>query len=1203
MVLKKLLTFLVSGFMVFAAGNPIDISDLNADAFLYLNTKESITTSEAFVSVYEKSTPDKQVGTATNFPVLLENLNVKDGSTYILKDGAKKSINLIVDDKNPTVEITGIEEGKTYKHASGEITITDKNLDSEKVMLDDKEIVRSKDSYVINLKPNSTEIENHKLEISAKDKAKNSINKTISFKVYDDAPIITVSGLDKDIQNKNYTIKANIESKLTYESKIKLTKDGKEIDAGNILSGVTLEDEGIYNLSIEATDEIGNVSKYNKTFEIDKTAPKVDVSEIPSFTNKDVLIDVKTEAGTENTFKLNDKNTESKVSLSEEGSYKFYYKSVDKAGNITEGTINFTIDKTVPKIEISDIPKFTNKDLIVSIKAESSSETEVILDGNKLSGTSNFNFTVKEEGTHTLSYKSTDKAGNITADTIEFTIDKTAPEVKISDFSTYEKNDFKITINAETGTSGTVTYDGVQASGNVNYTIQAKGEGKHNISYSFVDSAGNTSKDSIDFIIDKTAPTVEFTDIDFVKSLNQVVATGNDAFGEVSYIEISAKTDDKDVPVEKVFGSKANIKDNSTDEVKNEKWTITATVFDKAGNSTTLSKDVTKDNCAPDISLRGATTGLIINKDVEVTAKFEDANISVRKLEILKNGESIKTLTGSDELSFIARDEGVYTFYATAKDKSGNTSSEIVDAVEIDKTAPIVKLTAPSGNHKSVSEVSAKSNEKGKTYLVIKRDGKVIEKVDDSGDFISYSKLNKDGNYSITAYSIDRAGNKSSSVTKDFIIDSVAPKVSLSGAKDGEFYNKTLTIKATVDELNYSTNKVYFTGSHNGKSFNIPFKNNGKVSINTKALGSDGKYTITLKAVDKAGNASAIKSLSFTVDKKKPVIKIEGPSVINKTGTGAPKITITDENFKSKDINISRKITAISCKDSFGEKGGTRTYRTFAKLKENDGIYTLSVRAVDKAGNIETATKNFTINRFGSKFKFLNKPKRKNQKITKDLVLKEENLSGIESYKVFISRDTEQTETNDVRLSHEGTSNVYKIGKGNFSEDGVYKIYIKSRDNAGNSSIGGNKYSFTVDQTAPVITYKGVEANKAYKEDQIKIYVKASDTLSDVKNITVTVNNIPAEMDTDDVGTYAIINSGYRQKINIIATDSVGNKGNVELKNVSVSTSPFAFLFTHTKIVAGIIALIIAIATIIMIGVKKAHSKSENDVDDADMIL
>ncbi len=51
-------------------------------------------------------------------------------------------------------------------------------------------------------------------------------------------------------------------------------------------------------------------------------------------------------------------------------------------------------------------------------------------------------------------------------------------------------------------------------------------------------------------------------------------------------------------------------------------------------------------------------------------------------------------------------------------------------------------------------------------------------------------------------------------------------------------------------------------------------------------------------------------------------------------------------------------------------QGASGTFDTFKKLVENDGIYTLTLKMVDKAGNEESEEYTFTVNRFGSVYEY-----------------------------------------------------------------------------------------------------------------------------------------------------------------------------------------------------------------------------------------
>lgn len=427
------------------------------------------------------------------------------------------------------------------------------------------------------------------------------------------------------------------------------------------------------------------------------------------------------------------------------------------------------------------------------------------------------------------------------------------------------------------------------------------------------------------------------------------------------------------------------------------------------------------------------------------------------------------------------------------------------------------------------------------------------------------------------------------------------PDISLSGIRDGAYYNKAVNITASCKERFYKNTKVTITiKAVKGENISFPFNCSKETTKITKTISANGTYKIKMVARDAAGNTASTKEYTFTVDTKKPEITITAPEKGKYDAVIAPKVEIKDENFQSKTITLT-KSEGKTFKDSFGKTGGTRIYSDFKKVKTNDGVYTLTATAVDKAGNTATDSRTFTVNRFGSTFKTMTKPDEYGQETKTNVVVKEKNLSGIKSFKCTVIRDAEETKAEGVTVKEEDKSSTYTIPSTNFGKEGVYRVRIETVDNAGNTSRYESDFAFTIDKTPPVITYTGVESGKVYKENNVRMYVSAKDSLTKQPKITVTVNGRKTNLEKDENGTYATIGNGYNQTIVITATDKAGNASNVKVDKVSVSTNKLAFFISHKLLTVALIAGVAVAA--ILAAVLFARKKKDEDEDKGDDIV
>ena len=732
---------------------------------------------------------------------------------------------------------------------------------------------------------------------------------------------------------------------------------------------------------------------------------------------------------------------------------------------------------------------------------------------------------------------------------------------------------------------------------NRNLTISK--EGRYDLKVVIVDAAGNEAKKDVSFTIDKTKPVINSKTVDgaFVKKISDIEFTTDDT--NIDKMELAfAKQNSSPITVNKE-GNSISLKDEPSGDAIDEVWNITVKATDKAGNTEVKSMSVHKDNVAPKVEINGVEDGKFYNKDVNIKASVEDANIATKEMTI--NGTVV---SGLDQT---ITKEGEYDVSVKAVDKSGNETVKSLHFT-IDKTPPVTTISGlVAKKHYQKPDMAKFSvNEPAEIHYEVIADGKTIK--EGKGD--AFDGYTVDGDYTVKAWSIDRAGNVGEKASISFVKDSTAPTVDLSGVSEGKYYNTNKGVSISVNERYYDTNKVSVTAyrERKGQKYNVPFsfKSNAVNSTNTLNATETGTYHITVSAVDEAGNKSKTKSITFTVDKEKPVITINVKANNGSTDAAAPEVVVKEDYMANKNIGIVKSFgdssKEPSFSDSFTEQGGSRKYQGMPKKKAYDGVYTVKATVTDKAGNSATLSKTFTVNRFGSLFVVKEAPSKKYQKsINKDIVIEEMNVGGINEYKAEVTLDDQTTEASNVTVSKTGYTTLYTVPKENFEKEGVYRVNLVTRDAEGNTSESKKAKDgdiwFAVDKTAPIISYSGVESNHIYKKNSMKLYVNSRDTIS--KSVTeVRANGEVLDSHKDENGTYVKLTKGINQKIEITATDKAGNEASKVLTDVTVSDSPFAYLLANKLIMFGLIVLIAMIGGGAIYMAKKRRINKETGEDD-----
>lgn len=425
-----------------------------------------------------------------------------------------------------------------------------------------------------------------------------------------------------------------------------------------------------------------------------------------------------------------------------------------------------------------------------------------------------------------------------------------------------------------------------------------------------------------------------------------------------------------------------------------------------------------------------------------------------------------------------------------------------------------------------------------------------------------------------------------------FIIDTAEPVISVSYdnnlIQNERYFNAKRTATIVIIEHNFDISRVNFnrTASLEGSAIAIPtvfWSSSGDVHTGTISYAADGDYTFDIGVTDLAGNQSkdvdygySAAAGAFTIDTaiSKPTITgvEDGKSY---KGNVIPSINLTDINFDQYEVTLlqTRKDEKnIDVTDKFirelsvDNHGGYGVHDTFARSAENDGIYTLTVRIADKAGNAAVETVSFTVNRFGSVYIFNDYLRSLQnsyvQSVHDKLVIVEYNPDQLVPNSVKIEITCDGAPLRDVRYTvypviaapvTVGESGWYQytyvIDAENFSKDGIYRLTVSSADSAGNQPETSNfdqcQVFFRVDKTPAEITgARGLEYAIIDGESQ-EVRFEIFDAIG-LKQITVYVDGKVVETyDTfDDLANFTgtfIIGEGENQNIRIVVEDLAGN--------------------------------------------------------------
>ena len=654
----------------------------------------------------------------------------------------------------------------------------------------------------------------------------------------------------------------------------------------------------------------------------------------------------------------------------------------------------------------------------------------------------------------------------------------------------------------------------------------------------------------------------------------------------------------------------------------------------------------------------------VYNRAVSQTRPTQSGTLFTFNNKNPKQSDLVKNYNGSIIVDSSLNNSNDIEIVVTAVDNSLN-SSDKSNSIKIDTTAPRINISYDNNNPENntffkdnrtatIVVTERNFNPDDVNINITNRNGttptvSAWRKSDGSGNLddtrwtanITYSA---DGDYSFDIGYTDLAGNvcrqinyASSTVAgEEFTIDKTIPLINVSydnnSAKNTNFYKEGRRATITIIERNFNASgvEIDLTASDDGRPSSLPtisgWSSNGDRHTATINYVDDGLYSFDIRYTDQAANvAEKFQKQTFYVDKTKPSLKITGVNNNSaNSGVVIPVITCSDTNFDDNQLKITlvganRNEVAIEGSYSDIHNGKIFTFKNFDNKKEIDDIYSLTATLTDKAGNSTTETINFSINRFGSNYILEDSAKELNGRyVTEagDLIISEINADKLKDIIITLYKNEQTiilTEDKDYKIDIEGGDGswykyTYTIFKENFKDDGIYRIEIESKDQAGNVAVNtldtkNMQISFAVDSTPPNIIVANLSDNETYAVDNLLVSLSANDNLK-LASLEVYLNGSEhaswsgeeLEKIITEAGNFEFEIPGDSTKahtIKIVATDQAGHETIKEIKGFYVTTNLWVRFITNKNLVYGVIAsgtLFIALIILIIVWRKRKNN-------------
>ncbi|EKN71490.1 hypothetical protein BABA_01275 [Neobacillus bataviensis LMG 21833] len=1088
----------------------------------------------------------------------------------------------------------------------------------------------------------------------------NEFTYPLSFTIDKSAPVISVTGVEN---NQKYKEKKTVAINITEDQQLNpdatvMTMTKKSI--GGQTEGITLPPtfsdvhktassqqefaDGLYELTVATSDIAGNQATKKVPFTIDSQKPVLEVSvggkplqnqqhvDNGSFAVRasDLTLDL-----SKTVLTLNQKNialnadesgtiaTLKKDETLADGNYQLSFSAIDGLENSESiGPIDFFVDTQAPEASLTGIEPgaFVNN------------------------------------GTVTLEVREK----NYQTNQVTYLVEKRGEDGGYSAF-----HDDRFAKWENTGETSTLALP----FGNSENT-----DGEYRVTATVKDAAGHEVVKQVEFTIDATAPVVN-TDLsaDFngshygQKGTVSIVVNERQENFETNdvIIDVRRKNGEGYVPVDNVTGTWIQNPESSVytvafakeDQQNEGDYQIVIDAKDKAGNVAEQKTILfTIDHTVPVVSIDPVfTEKRYFNKNTDFQFKTSDTNLLVsgNELSVMKDG-SIFSKTGQLALLAGTKDTGVgaytftedgdYSITLAATDMAGNVGVQEKRAFIIDKTSPRLTITGVdtnAGNYHYYPEgkqVSIAAEDRNFAVedlkLVVTKDGKDISlgewkkvfeetKVNPSLLVKSHvtKSLSEDGNYTISLGLTDKAGNPSVIPPFGFTIDQNNPTIEIQGVENNAFYNTDKKVDVTIKDKNLKENTIKVT--RDGSSYDAGgFRVNGETAALSHIFSKEGKYEVTVEAVDQAGNSFS-RSVTFTIDKTKPVItpKFKGENRVIQNGEYINKIFTPQFALDQPEDTI----VSVTLNGGADIKGQIPTAAT-----EMD--YSYHVMAKDKAGNEATLDISFTLDTTRPKLVisgvvdgFFNKnvtpaveysdlhldenntsvtlngkPFKKGQKLAdeRDYVLKAtitdlaknvhartivftiDKSEPVISFKEPITDQyfnkniipdlliKDMSDYDIISLTLDGEP--YTIGTP-IETEGKHVLYFEVKDMAGN--IKQLSVEFIIDKTKPVVVYEGVKENKKYNE-AVTVGIRLEHPEDTIQSVTVNGESFMGDAVTKD-GTQVIKTTLKDIKpyvIEVVATDKAGNEEISKMPFEIVEKSALVKFYENKPLFAGTIA-------------------------------
>ncbi|HDD59531.1 MAG TPA: hypothetical protein ENF69_01105 [Euryarchaeota archaeon] len=738
----------------------------------------------------------------------------------------------------------------------------------------------------------------------------------ITFYIDNNAPTLSINApLDGEILSGDYMI--NVSSEDVFLNKVEYRIDDMEWKSFNrtgsyltaLLNTSTVSD-GTHTLTVRAMDNASHVTQQSISIVVDNTAPtcgvaaptpnsyiegvytlKVSASDTVGLSEVKAIID-----GSEVLVMSLNRGTgyyeySLNTMLYPDGNHTITAFVVDTAGhNTTYGPVLFHIDNNAPMVTIHSPynGQYVEGRIRINVTVTDAFPDRTVynIDGSGWVDISTiWDTTAFPDGSHTVTIRSTDKAGHVTQVQLTVVVDNTYPNGSINNpvpgqfvqgvFT------FRITasdavglsrVNVEVfGHNFTAIYNTISGYWEYSTDTSVTPDGTYTVKAYIEDLSGKvTVLGPVQFNLDNHAPVLKVyhpLPSTFLEGIETFNVSATDIFlDRVEYNVDGTGWVNISTPL-------------NTSLLSDGTHTIHFRALDLAGHQTLIEVPLFVDNNYPTGSFTHPSSGQYIGGIYTFRAVAADtvgvASVSIEifgySLEMAYNYQSGYWEYTTDT-SLIP--DGTYQANITITDYSGKSITRGPLLFHIDNHAPLLIVHTPYDGQIVEGEVR----------FVVEAEDIFLRSVDYSVDDTGWSDVSvvwnttyfSDGEHTVKVRATDFSG-KETSRTMRVIVDNTPPVCSVVSPTVGEFVSGEMVVRVVATDIvgiDFVQIRIFDV------NILIPYNEGSgyyEYTVNTITWTEDGVRNVTAMAYDLSGKMTISSTVEFNVDNQPPVLRIEYP--------------------------------------------------------------------------------------------------------------------------------------------------------------------------------------------------------------------------------------------------------------------------------------------------------------------------------------